>query len=65
MNLLAISAPGGAEFLLLILPIVFVVVVALLLRKVYLWYTGMIELLTENLKQTKLLEEIRDEMKKR
>lgn len=33
------------------------------LRKFLIWYAGMIELISESRKQTKLLEEIRDEIK--
>ena len=40
-------------------------VVAFMFRKVYLWYTGMMELLTELMKQTKILQEIRDELNDR
>lgn len=59
---LLFSSPATAEIVVIVTAILVLLIILILMRKVYLWYTGIAELIVESTKQTKLLEEIRKEL---
>lgn len=61
---LLLSMPGGAEWIMVLLPALVVLLLLVIFRLPIMWYFGNIDLINESRKQTKLLEEIRDSLKK-
>lgn len=61
---LLLSMPGGAEWIMMLLPTLVVLLLLVIFRLPIMWYFGNIDLINESRKQTKLLEEIRDSLKK-
>ncbi len=63
---LLLSMPGATEwiFILVVVPVL-ILIILIAIRKPLMWYYGIIDLINESRKQTKLLEEIRDGLKDR
>lgn len=57
---LLLSLPGGTEIIYLVVIIVIILGILVAVRKPLLWFFGIIDLINESRKQTRLLEEIRN-----
>lgn len=57
---LLLSLPGGTEIIYLVVIIVIILGILIAVRKPFLWFFGIIDLINESRKQTRLLEEIRN-----